>query len=83
MLDTWRASFDPTPGSVNPRQSGRTFGGFKGTHTEEGGPVPPTGKSVAADYVYAMEFEGGKIRHMTKVRNDGHSLRQLGGGIPM
>ena len=54
------------------------FGVFKGTHTEEGGPVPPTGKAVAADYVYAMEFEGGKIRHMTKVWNDVHSLRQLG-----
>jgi len=51
---------------------------FRGTHSAEGGPVPPTGKSVAADYVYVMDFEGDKIRHMTKVWNDGHSLRQLG-----
>ena len=51
---------------------------FLGTHTGEGGPVPPTGKKVAADYVYAMQFEGGKIRHMTKIWNDGISLQQLG-----
>lgn len=54
------------------------FGVFKGTHTGEGGPVPPTGKSVAADYVYAMEFDGDRIKHMTKIWNDGYSLRQVG-----
>ena len=51
---------------------------FHGAHTAEGGPVPPTGRSVAADYVYAMAFDGPKIRHMTKIWNDGHSLRALG-----
>lgn len=51
---------------------------FRGTHTGEGGPVPPTGKQVEADYVYVMQFEGDKIRHMTKVWNDGISLQQLG-----
>jgi hypothetical protein len=25
-----------------------------------------------------MEFDGDKIRHMTKIWNDGHSLKQLG-----
>jgi predicted ester cyclase len=54
------------------------FAVFSGTHTGEGGPVPPTGKSVAADYVYVMEFDGGKIRHMTKIWNDAHSLAELG-----
>ncbi len=54
------------------------FGVFHGTHTGEGGPVPPTGKSAAADYVYSMEFDGGKIRRMTKVWNDVQSLRALG-----
>jgi predicted ester cyclase len=54
------------------------FAIFKGTQTGVGGPVPPTGKTVAADYVYAMEFDGEKIRHMTKIWNDAHSLRQLG-----
>ena len=51
---------------------------FTGTHTEEGGPVPPTGKSVAADYVYVMDFDGDRIRHMTKIWNDTVSLQQLG-----
>ena len=51
---------------------------FRGTHTGEGGPVPATGKRVEADYVYVMEFEGDQIRHMTKIWNDGFSLKQLG-----
>src|SRR5262249_39604859 len=42
------------------------YGVFSGTHTGEGGPCPPTGKSVKTDYVYVMEFDGDKIRHMTK-----------------
>lgn len=54
------------------------FATFHGTQTGEGGPVPPTGASVASDYVYAMEFAGGKIAHMTKIWNDGHALAQLG-----
>jgi len=51
---------------------------FKGTHTGEGGPVPPTGKQVTADYVYVMNFDGDRIRQMTKIWNDGISLQQLG-----
>jgi len=54
------------------------FAVFHGTHTGEGGPVPPTGKTARADYVYVMEFEGERIRHMTKIWNDGISLTQLG-----
>lgn len=53
------------------------FGVFHGTHTVDG-PVPATGKTVASDYVYAMAFEGDKIRHMTKIWNDSHALVQLG-----
>ena len=53
---------------------------FRGTHSGEGGPVPPTGKGVEADYVYVMEFDGDRIRHMTKIWNDAHSMRQLGWG---
>src|SRR5215469_2134384 len=33
---------------------------FSGTHTGEGGPVPPTGQSTNSDYVYVMEFDDGK-----------------------
>jgi len=51
---------------------------FKGTQTGEGGPIPPTGKTVAADYAYVMEFKGDKIARMTKIWNDAHSLKQLG-----
>jgi predicted ester cyclase len=50
---------------------------FSGTHTGEGGP-PPTGKSTKSDYVYSMDFEGDKIRHMTKVWNSNWALRELG-----
>ncbi|KLI63376.1 ester cyclase [Aurantiacibacter marinus] len=51
---------------------------FHATHTGEGGPVPPTGKSVVSDYCYYIKFNGGKISHMTKIWNDGHALRQAG-----
>jgi predicted ester cyclase len=51
---------------------------FSGTHTGEGGPVPPTGKSTRSDYAYAIEFRDGKISHMTKIWNDGWAMRELG-----
>ncbi len=54
------------------------FAVFHGTQTGPGGPGEPTGKTVAAEYVYAMQFDGDRIRHMTKVWNDVVSLRQLG-----
>ena len=60
------------------RNNVAAYGVFRGTHTGEGGPVPPTGKQVEADYVYVMQFDGERIRHMTKIWNDGMSLQQLG-----
>ncbi|HUF03011.1 MAG TPA: ester cyclase [Aridibacter sp.] len=60
------------------RRNVSAYGVFRGTHTGEGGPVPPTGKQVEADYVYVMEFEGDRIRHMTKIWNDVVSLKQIG-----
>jgi predicted ester cyclase len=60
------------------RQNVAGYAVFRGTHTGEGGPVPPTGKSVEADYVYVMQFDGDKIRHMTKIWNDVFTLQQLG-----
>ena len=53
------------------------YGIFHGTNTGPG-PVEPTGKSVSSDYVYVMEFEDGKIRHMTKIWNDTYALQQMG-----
>ncbi|MGY8671549.1 MAG: hypothetical protein ACKVHO_03055 [Verrucomicrobiia bacterium] len=35
-------------------------------------------KSIAADYIYAMEFEGDRVRHMTKIWSDGISRQHLG-----
>lgn len=60
------------------RNSVAAFAVFHGTQTGPGGPVPPTGKKIAADYVYHMIFDDGRIRHMTKIWNDTISLQQLG-----
>jgi predicted ester cyclase len=51
---------------------------FLGTHRGEGGPCPPTGKSTKSDYVYVMEFDGDKIRHMTKIWHAGWAMKELG-----
>ena len=56
------------------------FGVFTGTHTGEGGPVPPTGKKTESDYVYVAEMRDGKIAHLTKIWNDGWAFGQLGWG---
>ena len=42
------------------RHNVAAYGVFRGTHTGEGGPVPPTGKQVEADYVYVMQFDDDK-----------------------
>lgn len=65
-------------GADSKRNSVSAYGVFSGTHTGQGGPVPPTGKRVASDYVYVMEFGGDKIRHMTKIWNAGWALKALG-----
>jgi len=60
------------------RKNVSAYGVFRATHTGQGGPVPPTGKKVEADYVYVMQFDGDRISHMTKIWNDTISLQQLG-----
>lgn len=54
------------------------YGVFSGTHTGEGGPLPPTGKRTSSDYVYVMQFDGDKIKHMTKIWNAGWAMKDLG-----
>ncbi len=55
------------------------FAVFSGTHTGEGGPCPPTGKSAATDYVYVMFFDdAGKIRHLTKIWHSWLAMQDLG-----
>jgi predicted ester cyclase len=60
------------------RNSVAAFAVFSGTHSGPGGPCPPTNKSTNTDYVYVMQFEGGKISHMTKIWNAGWAMRELG-----
>jgi predicted ester cyclase len=60
------------------RNNVAAYGVFSGTHTGQGGPVPPTGRRTATDYVYIMQFEGDKIAHMTKIWNAGLALKDLG-----
>lgn len=60
------------------RKSVVAYGVFKGTHTGPGGPTAPTGKATTTDYVYVMEFEGDKIRHMTKIWHAGWAMKELG-----
>jgi predicted ester cyclase len=60
------------------RKNVSAYAVFSGTHTGQGGPCPPTGKRVASDYVYVMEFEGDRIRHMTKIWNAGFAMKELG-----
>ena len=54
------------------------YGVFMGTHTGPGGPCPPTGKRVKTDYVYVMDFDRDKIRHMTKIWHSGLAVKELG-----
>lgn len=60
------------------RKSVCAYAVFFGTHTGPGGPCPPTGKSLRSDYVYVMEFDGEKIRHMTKIWHAGLAMKELG-----
>jgi len=62
------------------RKNVSAFAVFSGTHTGPGGPCPPTGKRVKSDYVYVMEFDGDKIRRMTKIWHAGWAMKELGWG---
>jgi ketosteroid isomerase-like protein len=85
--DWMKALFTPIPNASyelkffaedTERNCVAAFAVIHGTQTGPGGPGEPTGKTIAADYVYAMQFDGERIRHMSKIWNDGFSLRQLG-----
>ena len=73
------ASYEVRSFAVDDRRNNvAAFGVFRATHTGQGGPLPPTGKRLEADYVYVMDFDNGLIKHVTKIWNDVASLRQLG-----
>ena len=55
------------------------FATFTGTHSGEGGPIPPTNKTTNSEYVYAIRMnDNGKVESMTKVWNSSWALRELG-----
>jgi predicted ester cyclase len=54
------------------------YGVFSGTHTGDGGPLAATGKRTSTDYVYALQFAGDKIAHMTKIWNSDYAMHELG-----
>jgi steroid delta-isomerase-like uncharacterized protein len=60
------------------RQNVSAYAVFSGTHTGEGGPLPPTGKHTDTDYVYVMQFQDSRISHMTKIWNSTWAMRELG-----
>jgi predicted ester cyclase len=62
----------------NERHNVCAYGVFTATHTGQGGPCPPTGKSTTTDYVYVMQFNGDKIGHMTKIWHSGLAMKELG-----
>jgi ketosteroid isomerase-like protein len=72
------ASYEVKSFATDPaRNNVCAYGVFKGTHLA-GGPCPPTGRSTSTDYVYVMQFEDGRIAHMTKIWNSGMALKELG-----
>lgn len=55
------------------------FATFTGTHSGDGGPVPPTNKTTNSHYVYAMKMtDAGLIESMTKIWNASWALREVG-----
>ena len=55
------------------------FATFTGTHSGEGGPVPPTNKETNTHYVYVLNMnDDGKITGMQKVWNAPWAMRELG-----
>jgi hypothetical protein len=55
------------------------FATFNGTHDGSGGPVPATGRTVSAHYVYALTMNADdRVSHMVKIWNAPWSMRELG-----
>lgn len=55
------------------------FATYHAKHTGEGGPVSPTNKETASEYVYILKMsEDSKVSRMTKVWNATWSMKELG-----
>ena len=73
------AHYGPTDFATDPERAMMVAPAvIRAIQTGEGGPVPPTGKTIAADDVYAMPFDGDEICDLTKIWNDVWSLKALG-----
>ena len=86
----WMAGFSTitTPGATYDLHSSsfdeetRTavfFATYHGTHSGDGGPVPPTGKETHSHYVYAITMNSDdKVESMVKIWNAPWAMRELG-----
>ena len=60
------------------RQNVAAYGVFPWNAYWRGRAVRANGQKVETDYVYVMDFDGDRIRYVTKIWNDGIGLQQLG-----
>lgn len=55
------------------------FATFHGTHTGDGGPIPPTNKTTNSHYVYVLTMNAdNKVEKMVKIWNAPWALNELG-----
>jgi len=55
------------------------FATFTGTHSGEGGPVPPTHKTTQSHYVYVLTMnDDDKVADMVKIWNAPWAMQELG-----
>lgn len=60
-------------------RSAMFFATYHASHVGEGGPVPPTNKSVDSHYVYVLKMsDNDKVAEMTKIWNAPWAMRGLG-----
>ena len=61
------------------RNNVTAFAVFHGTHTGEGGPVPPTQKETHSHYVYVLTMNAeNKVEKMVKIWNAPWAMKELG-----
>ena len=52
---------------------------YHGSHSGEGGPLPPTYKEMSSDYVYVLYMNADdRVEKMVKIWNAAWALKQLG-----
>ena len=55
------------------------FATFTGTHSGDGGPIPPSNKTMNTDYVYVIKMNHeDKVESLTKIWNSSWAFRELG-----